>query len=380
MGELRIRGLENVRFLEEARKIKLLDKSNLSELTLAWTVHADRLLDDKDLLGQLVPPSGLKYMTLEGYIRTSFPSWFMGISHHLPNLHFISLDNLPACRNLPPLGQLPNLARLFLHMLPGITKIDRDFCGGKGAFRRLTDVMISMMEGLEEWNTTYSGEDGVEELMFPMLDELEVLDCPRLRLKPCPPTFRECLIWTSNRVISSLEEVGDVGRVTSSTRSTTLRIRGSSCQNLRLFQHFRCLQELEITQCHKLTSLPESMRHLVTLQSLELRRCERISALPGWLGELSSLRSLIIDRCLSIESLPPCIQLLTKLQKLRINDNQKLKQWCDSEEKKTKLAHIKDIVSLLDQTAFYLNSAFKFSLYYYLLPICFQHVNHLHIF
>ncbi|XP_062195225.1 putative disease resistance protein RGA1 [Phragmites australis] len=206
VGELRIRGLENVRFLEEARKIKLLDKSNLSELTLAWTVHADRLLDDNDLLGQLVPPSGLKYMTLEGYIRTSFPSWFMGISHHLPNLHFISLDNLPACRNLPPLGQLPNLARLFLHMLPGITKIDRDFCRGKGAFRRLTDVMISMMEGLEEWNTTYSGEDGVEELMFPMLDELEVLDCPRLRLKPCPPTFRECLIWTSNRVISSLEE------------------------------------------------------------------------------------------------------------------------------------------------------------------------------
>ena len=71
----------------------------------------------------------------------------------------------------------------------------------------MSSFYVSSMEGLEEWNTTYSVEDGVEEFMFPVLDKLEILDCRRLRLKPCTPTFRECAILWSDQVISSLEEV-----------------------------------------------------------------------------------------------------------------------------------------------------------------------------
>jgi hypothetical protein len=38
--------------------------------------------------------------------------------------------------------------------------------------------------------------------------------------------------------------------------------------------------------------------------------------------------------------LPACIQQLTKLQKLEIRGSQELKKWGESEENKTKLAHI----------------------------------------
>jgi hypothetical protein len=60
------------------------------------------------------------------------------------------------------------------------------------------------MKGLKEWNTTYSVEEGQEEFMFPVLDRLEIQYCSRLRLKPCPPAFRECHIYESDQVITVL--------------------------------------------------------------------------------------------------------------------------------------------------------------------------------
>jgi Leucine-rich repeat (LRR) protein len=204
------------------------------------------------------------------------------------------------------------------------------------------------MDGLEEWNTTYSVEDGVEEFMFPMLDDLMIQDCPMLRLKPCPPTFRVCDIKRSDQVTFSLEEVNKDSHHSSGRgpRGTKLSIMGDNRKSMRIFHHFPALRELTIIDC-KLAELPESMRHLTSLDLLKLVWCDGISALPEWLGDLSSLRSLVISGCRSIKSLPSCIQQLTKLQKLEISDNLELKKWCESEENTMKLAHISVQVSSL---------------------------------
>ncbi|KAL6868309.1 hypothetical protein ACP4OV_015154 [Aristida adscensionis] len=345
--ELCIHSLENVRFLKEARDVKLSEKQNLLALRLVWTLRADRYVEEKDLLEELVPPRGLTYMALEGYSSRSFPTWFVGISRYLPSLVAIVLRNLPTCSNLPPLGQLPNLRHLFLGSMPRVSKIDKDFCGGKGAFRQLSSILITDMEELE-WNTTYCGENGVEEFMFPMLDELTIQDCPRLRLKPCPPICRVFYIWRSEEVVSCLEELGNIGHPTSSIPTTKLNIDGIHCRSLRLFHHFTALEGLHISNCTNLTSLPESMRHLASLESLSLSQCIGLSALPEWLGELSSLKSLKIFGCNGIKYLPQCIQKLTKLQKLQIEHNQELKQWCELEENITRLGHIKDKIYCVD--------------------------------
>ncbi|KAK3123468.1 hypothetical protein QOZ80_8AG0631410 [Eleusine coracana subsp. coracana] len=342
-SELTIRCLENVRFLETAQRVKLVDKKNLFNLTFAWTSGAARLQEDKDLLEQLLPPSGLQGLDLEGYKSTSFPSWLMGISHHLPNISFIRLKDLPTCSNLPPLGQLPNLEILFLERLPWVRVIDRNFCGGKGAFSRLSVLSMEKMEGLEEWNTTYYAEDGVEEYMFPVLDDLQVMDCPRLRLRPCPPTFRQWIIKKSDQVITSLEDIQNISHI-SSAKSTNLIVRESDCQSLRLFHHFPMLQNIEISKCPNLTSLPESMRHLMSLQSLELNVCESVSAVPDWICDLSSLRSIVVKGCNNLNFLPSCIQRLNRLQKLRLDCT--LKQWYESDENKTWRTHIKDKIYL----------------------------------
>ncbi|RCV39620.1 hypothetical protein SETIT_8G238600v2 [Setaria italica] len=163
----------------------------------------------------------LKNLWLEGYGSRSFPGWLMAISHHLPNLTCIELKDLSACSNLPPFGQLRSLDSLYLRKLPNVTKIERGVCGGKGAFPRLAKFIVAHMDGLEEWNTTCSGEDGVEEFMFPILDVLDVSHCPKLRLKPCPPKCREFIIFKSDQVISSLEEVKTSSDHCNSTPTTT---------------------------------------------------------------------------------------------------------------------------------------------------------------
>ena len=179
--------------------------------------------------------------------------------------------------------------------------------------------------------------------MFPVLDTLRIECCRRLRLKPCPPTFHECYIEYSDQVISSLEEVDKTNHHCSSSSPAIkldLTLSGHSC--IRLFHHFPLLRELRISGDH-LTNVPESMRHLTSLESLRLQWCDSISALPEWLGDLSSLKSLVIYECPEIKSLPACIQELTKLQTLEISCCTELEKWCESEENKTKLAHISNV-------------------------------------
>ena len=181
--------------------------------------------------------------------------------------------------------------------------------------------------------------------MFPVLDRLLIRECPRLRLKPCPPTFRECYIEWSDQVISSLEEVDITSHHCSSSSGAiklALTIQDDSSQSIRLFHHFPALRELRISGAH-LTNVPESMRHLTSLESLTLQWCDSISALPEWLGHLTSLKSLVITGCPGIKSLPACIQQLTKLQTLEIGRCTELEKWCESEENKTKLAHISNV-------------------------------------
>ncbi|CAL4990675.1 unnamed protein product [Urochloa decumbens] len=342
VDELHIVALENIRLLEEAQRLKLLTKQNLLTLGLVWTLGADRHLEDEDLLGQLVPPTTLKKLSLEGYTSPGFPSWLMDICHHLPNLTCISLDGLLECSNLPPFGQLPYLQTLRLWNLPRVTKIDWGICGGKEAFPRLKEFSVYRMKGLEEWNTTYSAEDGVENFMFPLLDKLDVDKCPRLRLKPCPPKCRKWIIYDSDQVISSLEELQTSSHRSNSTPPTTtsLTIEHSRCHSFRLFHHFPALQELAFYVCQELTSLPEGIQQLSSLESLKLAWCHSITALPEWLSDISSLKRLVIQGCGSIKSLPSCITKLPNLEQIVIDCNQELKQWCESGENKAKLAHI----------------------------------------
>ncbi|KAK1698394.1 hypothetical protein QYE76_015091 [Lolium multiflorum] len=362
--ELNLTGLENVKSVEEAQRINLMGKKKLEDLTLGWTRDAERFVDHKNLMGNLVPPSTLKKLKICGYSGVSFPAW-------------LALD------------QLPNLKRLVLR-----------------------DAII-----MEEWTTSHSsGEDHV-------LEKLEIHDCPTLRIKPLPPKAREWWISNSDNVLSSWEEycTGPHTNATSSFSAVTTMLRVENCKvplhQWRLLQHFPCLTDLHIKSSVDLTGSPEVIQHLSSLKTLTLEDkyleelpkwlnennwqlkklhlwgCSNMASLPHWLGELTSLEDLFLWDCAVLCSLPESIQQLTRLkildingcpelnhlgervcllpssleelniwycngikclpegmeqltnlQTLRIFNCPDLKQWCKLEENMMKLAHIEDKV------------------------------------
>lgn len=166
-------------------------------------MNTEKSVEDIEVLAQLVPPSTLKVLEIRGYENAKFPAWVIGISHCLPNLVALTMNNLPKCNSLPQLGQLPNLRKLVIRGMHGITIIDENFCGGPRAFRKLKYLELRRMENLVEWNTTHNNGDVVEELMSANLKKLTVRDCPKLWMKPCPPNAIHWDIKNSENVLSS---------------------------------------------------------------------------------------------------------------------------------------------------------------------------------
>ncbi|RLM93432.1 Leucine Rich Repeat family protein, expressed [Panicum miliaceum] len=404
--ELEISCLENVKSVEEARRIKLREKQSMIKMGLHWTRGKKVFVEDVDLLRELEPPSSLEEFELQGYNSVSFPAW-LDTAICLPYLVKVTLAGLSQCSSLPPLGQLPKLESLELKSMSRITKIDRGFCGSSvKAFARLERLSLSDMESLEEWTMEYliSSVGVVDKfILFPNLEVLIIHECPKLRVIPWPLRVKRTwqIIDSDGVLLQRGESSPDTDRSTSAALVGCLRVE--SCEvpmhQWKLLHHLhsineliitKCvdwsssseiiidgrshlgslkklsmldcslmsslppwlgdltsLQTLEIMNCQRLNNLPDSMRHLSSLESLSLNGCWGIQALPDWLGDLVSLKKLDIYFCGGIMSLPESIEQLSILERLRILGCPALYNWCKLDENKMKIGHIKKVRVLL---------------------------------
>uniref|UniRef100_A0A453N5I4 Uncharacterized protein n=1 Tax=Aegilops tauschii subsp. strangulata TaxID=200361 RepID=A0A453N5I4_AEGTS len=146
---LGIADLENVRSVEEARSIRLMEKQRIKELSLQWSGGVSSV-EHMELLTELVPPSSVKNFKITRYKDVMFPHWFMHINKYLPNLVSLEMWGV-LCRSLPTtLVPLPNLRK----------------------------IVLSNMHNLEEFNTACSiGEDGANELTLAKLEYLAYITC-----------------------------------------------------------------------------------------------------------------------------------------------------------------------------------------------------------
>ena len=78
------------------------------------------------------------------------------------------------------------------------------------------------------------------------------------------------------------------------------------------------LKKLSITNCHKLSALPEEIGKLVNLEVLRLRSCTDLSELPDSIRSLHKLSILDISDCLSIMKLPKHIGEMCNLKELNM--------------------------------------------------------------
>jgi hypothetical protein len=214
--ELQICCLENVMSLEEAQRIRLVEKQKLERLKLCWSV-GDALgfvnVDENALLEELVPPHSLHCLEIHGYGgEIILPCWQVtSISAHLCNLVEVTMQDFPRCTTLPPLGLLPNLERLVLRRMASIARIsDIDLSNSnQAAFSRISKVTIDDMENLKVF-------------LFPSVAELVIQKCPELSFGPLAPKAQRLVISDCNKVMSSCgKRQGDSDEGSSSSTPVT---------------------------------------------------------------------------------------------------------------------------------------------------------------
>ncbi|XP_031475630.1 disease resistance protein RUN1-like isoform X2 [Nymphaea colorata] len=85
------------------------------------------------------------------------------------------------------------------------------------------------------------------------------------------------------------------------------------------FTNVRCLEQLILCDCTKLTDVHESIGALKSLLSLDLGGCKILSKIPDSVCELSSLKSFDLHQCDKVLSLPESLGNMTSLEKLYLD-------------------------------------------------------------
>ncbi|XP_058721434.1 putative disease resistance RPP13-like protein 1 [Vicia villosa] len=147
-GKLCLSGLNNVTDPTHALKSRLQDKKYLEEIHMIF--DGSVVESNVSVLDALQPNNNLKRLTIENYNGNMFPNWLSGFG-------------------------LPNLISLKLHNCNGIKIFGND--STNVPFKFLEVLEFDCMSEWEEWLCIEG---------FPLLKELYIRDCPKLK-KALPP-------------------------------------------------------------------------------------------------------------------------------------------------------------------------------------------------
>ncbi|CDP21398.1 unnamed protein product [Coffea canephora] len=361
-GSLEIRNLGLVEGKEAAKQAKLFEKPNLSSLRLDFERKSDNC--DEDVLEGLQPHPNLQKLEIRYCMGNKIPQWLI----NLPKLVELRIEDCQRCSELPSLGQLPSLKRLYLRSLDNIRSVGDEFYGSSTRTRKffpaLEELYVRDMRNLVDWkdadqvrSTTGEAETDV----FPMLRNFHIHRCPQLANPACScKILHELSIRTCDNLSELPEDVFGSSlqllRISDCPRLISLGVNGQKCP-------LTCLERLSIDYCYGLTtisdkilrklsigpfssddssmdgfdwsglvnastlrelqlrglphsdSLPQQLQYLTTLPSLSLFNFRGIEVLPHWIGNLVSLETLKLWFCEKLQSLPPeaAMRRLTKL-------------------------------------------------------------------
>ncbi|XP_061963352.1 putative disease resistance protein RGA3 [Populus nigra] len=322
---IRVKGYERI-YISEFEGAKLIDKQYLQLLTIEWDVGIDSDIDlcDKMLLS-LQPNLNLKELRLIEHGGMRFPSWLS----HLSNLVRIRLEECRRLEHIPPLDGIPSLEVLLIEDMKSLEYIDSEGVGGKGVpmfFPSLKKLEIKSCGRLKGWwkkskdeMNDDSDESTIEEelimLYFPRLSSLSIYKCPNLTSMPLFPTLDESLYLKETSSMPLQQTMKMKSPVSSSSSSSSSFIHPLSK-----------LKNLDIGSVGDMESLPEvGLQNLSSLQQLWISGCGRLKSLPLPDQGIHSLQKLDISNCLELKCLSQSesqtmIPYLPSLQELRVND------------------------------------------------------------
>ncbi|KAI5341988.1 hypothetical protein L3X38_009863 [Prunus dulcis] len=124
-GKLVLSRLENVIEAEDAQWANLKCKERLDELVLEWSDNTRET--QLGVLDRLEPHRMLKILIIRGYAGLKFSAW---IGDRLfSSMVRVYVGKCEQCQNLPPLGQLPSLKRLYITGMIAVESVGPEFYG-----------------------------------------------------------------------------------------------------------------------------------------------------------------------------------------------------------------------------------------------------------
>ncbi|XP_059436522.1 putative disease resistance RPP13-like protein 1 [Corylus avellana] len=291
-GTLIISRLENAIESMDASDTKLIEKLNLTKLSLEWSVNVDDSQDrtcELDVLNMLHPNKSLKNLTIRCYGGTEFPTWLKG--HSFPHMVALRIENCKKCTSLPPAGQLRSLKHLFIGGMTCVKNVGVEFYGSSGSqpFESLETLYFKDMEEWESWSP--NGK-------FPHLLELSIEKCPKLlgKLPKHLPLLQKVLVEECQRLVVS---------ISSFPESCELQVEGSKGVVHGSKVDFSSLKSKSLSTISEFTCPIEGFNF--GAEDLAIENC--VELMPFWsndvglLQPLPSLRVLRIIKCSKLVSL-----------------------------------------------------------------------------
>nr|XP_043608998.1 putative disease resistance RPP13-like protein 1 [Erigeron canadensis] len=335
-GKLSIKCLEKVIQPTEAKDAKLQQKTGLYELNMGWSDDFDGFRDpaiEYEVLERLRAPSKLKILRISFYNGMKFPSWIGNPTSsfdHLTELMLIGCEN---CTELPTLGHLSSLRKLYLIKMKAVQTVSiellahtKPFHGD--AFPSLESLEVDNMQCLEKWST--SGGDGVETpRSFLRLRGISIIRCPKLDKVSfgLVPSLENLTVEGCPEAV-----LRDLVGVSSSIRSLDLdAIKGMTQLDTEILKHLGAVEDLTIRNCDELRYLWESSSSSSNLKFVHIANCKNIKSISQeHLQSLTSLEEMVIRECPNMDDSFPSCGLLwpPNLKRLRIGELKKpLSEW-----------------------------------------------------
>nr|XP_043634700.1 putative disease resistance RPP13-like protein 1 [Erigeron canadensis]XP_043634701.1 putative disease resistance RPP13-like protein 1 [Erigeron canadensis] len=297
-GHLSIEGLQKVKDASEARGANLQQMNGLEVLELEWSDVGETRneITDQEVLTELRPHDKLKSLKILFYSGDQFPSW-IGDSSFV-QLTEISLSGCRSCTDLPTLGHLGSLEKLFVESMDKVKTIRFDLPGSVNsshvnAFPSLKVLEFKDMQNWEEWLIHGGDKDGTTTL-FPSLREIYVSNCPNLAVVSFGSGFPSLDILEFKNMQGWKEWSGTTAS----------------------FPHLR---QISLVNCLKLVV---SIKSMPSLHQLHIQKCS-IAVLSYMVGLSSSIVSLTVENIKELTHLPKeVLEHLGEVTDLCI-------KWCD---------------------------------------------------
>ncbi|KAL5707004.1 hypothetical protein ACHQM5_025105 [Ranunculus cassubicifolius] len=267
--------------------------------------------------------------SLENLSLNGLEEWEIPISKDrkiMPLLVEVILTDCPMLRALPGFGSLESLEKLSMKALRSVKYIGDEFYGFGAdsslgvemiAFPKLKTLELEDFDELEEWEIPISKDRKI----MPLLSELELVDCGRLRALPRVWRMRESLEVLRLDGLYSVEGVGVefVGNDNEGSLQdgvTFPKLRELTIWNMPELKAWSvplitpCLVKLRLSGFPKLKTLPTFQECMKTLESLEISEMfewegeEKIVINEKGGGDSCGLRSLYIESCPKLRVVP----------------------------------------------------------------------------